>query len=277
MSDKNIQIKSQDISVEEIETMSYVEFISFIEEINRPPGGLTTVYQWIQNCFINKDDLLLEVGSNTGFTSVEIARITKCNIIGIELVEDAIQVARNWVKQENLCNVDFLSGNVEKLVFDNEHFTKIICGGALSFVENRRKAIKECWRVLKNGGMLGASPFYYTQKPPKALIDQLSFILSSKIELWDQSYWLNLFSENGFEIYFQKDFSAPTTSKEQIEQYANNVVECNLNNLSNTKKEVVKKRIANIMLLFNENHNYLGYSVICMRKNTNNKEITLFG
>ena len=70
--------------------MSYVDFISFIKETNRCPGGKDTINWILKNSFANDKTRVLEIGSNTGFSSLEVARLLKCNVLGIDVVANAV-------------------------------------------------------------------------------------------------------------------------------------------------------------------------------------------
>jgi SAM-dependent methyltransferase len=259
-----------------ISELNYVEFISLISEVNRPPGGLGTVYTWIEKCFIEDSSKVLEIGSNTGFTSIEIARVKKSTITGIDVSIDAVNVAKEWVKSENLNNVSFQVGNAESINFPNGHFDVLVCGGATSFISNKKLAISEYSRVLKDFGKLGASQFYYRKTPPDALINKLNNVLGIKIEVWDRLYWEDLFESNGFEIYYKEEFEAPTVNIKRIEQYAEDVCKAKLSNLPKDQLDIAIDRTISIMSLFNDNHKYLGYSIMCMRKISRKSEYILF-
>ncbi len=66
--------------MEDIEKLSYTDFVSLIQEENRPSGGKNTIREILINTFINKDSKVLEVGCTNGFTSLEIARTIGCKV-----------------------------------------------------------------------------------------------------------------------------------------------------------------------------------------------------
>lgn len=63
-------------TAEQIKNMDYSSFVGLINERNRPSGGIKTVHTVAVNAFINKNKKVLEIGSNTGFTSVNLALLT---------------------------------------------------------------------------------------------------------------------------------------------------------------------------------------------------------
>ena len=58
------------LSLDEIEGLDYSGFVSLIDERNRCSGGVKTVHEVIVNSGINRKSNVLEIGCNTGFTSI---------------------------------------------------------------------------------------------------------------------------------------------------------------------------------------------------------------
>ena len=84
---------TKELTKEKVRELNYVDFISLLKETNRPPGGKQTVQEWIKYANITSSSRVLEIGSNTGFTSLELARVTGCKVIGIDVNENAINEA----------------------------------------------------------------------------------------------------------------------------------------------------------------------------------------
>ena len=66
-------------SSEEIEKLSYTDFISLIKEENRPSGGKKTIREIVMNSFITSNSNVLEIGCTNGFSSIEMNKLTNCN------------------------------------------------------------------------------------------------------------------------------------------------------------------------------------------------------
>ena len=81
------------VDLNQIESMNYVQFMAFMNETNRPPGGKGAVRKVAQQVFLNSDNTVLDVGCNTGFISFELARLTKCSVIGVDISTEMIKVA----------------------------------------------------------------------------------------------------------------------------------------------------------------------------------------
>ena len=58
--------------MKKIKEMNYSEFVGLINERNRPSGGIKTIQEVIINARLDEKKKILEIGSNTGFTTVNI-------------------------------------------------------------------------------------------------------------------------------------------------------------------------------------------------------------
>ena len=65
-----------------------------------------------------KDDKVIDLYSGVGSISLYIAKYAK-EVLGIEIVENAVKDARENAKINNIDNVKFISGDVSKLIDDN--------------------------------------------------------------------------------------------------------------------------------------------------------------
>jgi ubiquinone/menaquinone biosynthesis C-methylase UbiE len=172
------------LTPETIEQMNYSEFISLIRETNRCPGGKDTIRKIIQNSFINTNSKVLEIGSNTGFTSLEIAHSIKCDVIGIDISESCINEANRLLKQDvpdiQRC-VTFKEGSAYNIPFIDNTFDLVVAGGATSFMEEKSRAISEYMRVLKSWGFLSVTQLFYKTKPPQEIVESVHVFLESEL------------------------------------------------------------------------------------------------
>jgi ubiquinone/menaquinone biosynthesis C-methylase UbiE len=267
----------KNLNVEQVKSMSYVDFVSLLNETNRPPGGKKTIRTVVQNSFLNRDSSVLEIGCNTGFSSIEIAAIVKCNVIGIDVNEISVKVANENANTHLVSDkVNFQNGNVESLEFADESFDLIMGGGAIAWVKNRSLGIEQCLRVLKPWGLLSVVPFFYHTPPPNELLKELNSSLNINIQPWQKDFWIELFVSNGFELYFEEDKKISPVSSEKINDF--------LKMLLNPVKSEVNANVFEAFLnkgkyyynLFNENHKYLSYGIYLMRKRPVKEQLELF-
>ena len=263
----------------DISSMSYTDFISFIKEENRPSGGKKTIREILINSFINKDSNVLEIGCTNGFTSLEINKLIKCNVIGIDINMNSIDNANERIIKNKLDpnKIKFEHGNVENMKYKDETFDLIVCGNALSFVENKNEAISEIIRVLKPNGMIALVPIWYKQTPDFNIVDNVNKILGFKIKCTREDDWLD-FSRYNLELYLKKDYKFDDPNKKDINAYVDKMISSK-EHLKSYDEEVlqhIKKRWKSIISIFNDNLKMTNYSIILLRKSTEKEEEEIF-
>lgn len=265
------------LTVEQVESMSYVDFVSSLNETNRPPGGKRTIRTILQNSFVNKDSSVLEIGCNTGFSSIEIACVAKCQVVGIDVNQISVKVANENSKSYLVSDkVKFQTGNVESLEFPNEYFDLIMGGGAIAWVNNRSEAIEQCLRVLKPWGILSVVPFFYHTQPPTELLSELNKSLNISIQPWQKEFWIDLFVTNGFELYFEEDKIINPVSGANITDFLKVLLDPIRSKVVESVYDAFLTKGNYYYNLFNENHKYLSYGIYLMRKRPVKEQLELF-
>ncbi len=264
---------------EEINNLSYTDFISFIKEENRPSGGKKSIRDIVQNSFINKDSKILEIGCTNGFSSLEIAKIVGCSVIGIDINENSVKNANDRIKINKLdsSKIKFQYGNAEKLEFGDESFDLIVSGNALSFVRDKSKAMNELLRVLKPNGFISIVPIWYRENPKEEIIKKVNEELGFEIQCTFEKDWLD-FSKYDLELYFKKDYTFIKASEEQISSYVNKMIDSkeHLKIYDLETIQEIKVRWNRIINTFNDNLNMANYSVILLRKPAEKEEEEIF-
>ncbi|HWY34259.1 MAG TPA: methyltransferase domain-containing protein, partial [Nitrosopumilaceae archaeon] len=91
----------------------------------------------------------IDVGSSGGVIDNFLANYFK-SVIGIDIDENAIGIAKNKFKKGNL---KFVVGNIEKLNYQNNSVDVVVCNQVYNFVDNPKRLMNEIYRVLKSGGI----------------------------------------------------------------------------------------------------------------------------
>lgn len=265
---------------EEIKKLSYTNFISLIKEENRPSGGKKTIREIAINSFINEDSNVLEIGCTNGFSSIEINKITKCNVIGIDINKNSISNAIEKIKLNGLDNnkIKFEYGNAEDLsIFKDNTFDLIICGNAISFINNKSKALNELIRVLKPNGFISIVPLWYKSVPNQDIINKVNRELGFNIICYYEKDWMD-FSNKNLELYYKKNYSFIYCTQEQIEKYVEKMIDSkeHLKCYNCDEIKTIKNRWRNTISIFNDNLSLTNYSVILLRKNVYEEEQEIF-
>lgn len=126
--------------------------------------GIGMSLDWVAKLLeLKGNEYVLDVGSGTGRTSVQIAkRLTTGRLVGID-IWDTMELSGNSPERayknaeiEGVkAKVDFKFGNVLEIPFNDDIFDIVTCSSVLNNLsgeKNRVKALKEIFRVLKPGG-----------------------------------------------------------------------------------------------------------------------------
>lgn len=266
-----------------IKDLNYVDLLSYIEEVNRCPGGKRTVLEIVKNTNLKPGAKILEIGSNTGFTSIEIAKLVDCEIIGVDVNENAVSKSLEALKQEPEFiqkRVKFQVGDACDLPFEDESFDLIVTGGANTFIpsEGREAAINEYKRLLKPYGFLSVTNLFYNSPVPEKVLQDLKRVLGFEIKPWTQNYWLRLIIASGMEIFLYDEKKMKARSEKVLESYVQRLIDEStpVKALAPEVKEEFRNKWLEVMQIFNENHKYLSFMFLLLRKNVFPEQQELF-
>ncbi|HET7287439.1 MAG TPA: class I SAM-dependent methyltransferase [Pyrinomonadaceae bacterium] len=101
-------------------------------------------------------DQVLDVCCGSGASAIPAAEMvgSSGSVVGIDLAENLLELARSKAKQQNLTNVQFQSGDITELPFEDASFDAAVCVFGIFFVPDMTSALSELKRVLRPGGKL---------------------------------------------------------------------------------------------------------------------------
>ncbi len=268
--------------IQNIDRMDYSTFVGFIKERNRPSGGIKTVHSVAVNALLNASRKVLEIGSNTGFTSVNLSLLIGCEVIGVDVNEASIAEAQAYAEAQGVHGrVAFLKADATKLPFEDNSFDLVWCSNVTSFISNKEEAISEYLRVLKPGGILVVIPIYYREIPPKDVIEKVSETIGMPLTIRDKKGWKALFETVAdkntqiLELFYEED-SVYLDVENDIESYIDILLTGKFSDLTEEQKNQIRERSAYFYTLFNENLKYAGYSILLYQKRGIKDELELF-
>ena len=111
---------------------------------------------------------VLDLGSGTGYPALLGAQAVgpTGSVIGMDLAEQMLDVARRKASSLKLTNVTFRTGDVTTLPFEANSFDAVTSRFCLMFLPDIPKAAAEIARVLKPGGWLAAAVWSTPDKNP---------------------------------------------------------------------------------------------------------------
>lgn len=150
-------MKKEEFPIEELEKLSYYDLFAHLNVPFFNIGGRSSIDQLVEMCHIGPSSRVLEVGCGTGGNACYIAKKYGCNIVGIDVAEHMVQMARERAIAEGLANkASFDSGDANHLKFADGTFDAVITVFVSQFLDIQQ-AFKEFARVLKQGGYIGVN------------------------------------------------------------------------------------------------------------------------
>ena len=78
-------------------------------------------------------------------------------VIGVDLANELLQLARTKVLQRNLANIEFELGDMLAMRFPVASFDAVVCVFGIFFVPDMAKAVGELWSRIRPGGKLAVT------------------------------------------------------------------------------------------------------------------------
>jgi ubiquinone/menaquinone biosynthesis C-methylase UbiE len=96
----------------------------------------------------------LDLGSGPAYLAIAMARITSLNIVAMDVSADMAKTALANITDRNLCHrIVPAIADVHAMPFPDSSFDIIVSRGSIFFWDDRPRAFREIYRVLKPGGV----------------------------------------------------------------------------------------------------------------------------
>ena len=147
---------------------------------------------------------VLDLGSGSGR---HLVKIKNGKMYLLDFSKEMLKLAEEKSKKEKI-NAEFKQANLWEIPYENEFFDYAVCISALHCVEsaeNRKKAVKELYRVLKKGGKAELGVWNVKSKRFKNIKGKEKYVKwTNKGEryyyLYDEKEIHDLFKKIGFKI-----------------------------------------------------------------------------
>jgi SAM-dependent methyltransferase len=143
---------------------------------------------------------VLDIATGPGYIAEAFAGIAR-EVIGVDLTEAMLAIARERTKERGVLNVSFRAADAENLPFENGAFDVIVCRLALHHLLKPLDVLREMTRVCRAGGTVLVEDIYASEHPERAAFQDRWEILRdpSHVRTLSLSELLQLFREAGLE------------------------------------------------------------------------------
>lgn len=136
--------------------------------------------------YLSSQMQLLDCGCGPGSITVDLAKIVApAQVIGIDIEDSQFIIGENKAQKENVTNVKFQLGNIYQLPFPDNSYDAIFAHAVIYHLKHPHEALKELYRVLKSGGVLGirdAQHDNYIFNPFNPILEKAWDVLAKVVE-----------------------------------------------------------------------------------------------
>lgn len=164
------------------------------------PIMLEYMIQVIEKLHLKKTDKILEAAAGTCVSSRLIAPQVS-SVIAYDVTPKMLEVGKKEAGKEGIRNIDFVTGTVEQMPFDDEAFDLVLTRQSFHHFANMDEPFREMHRVLKKGGRLAIIDLEAAPEENRALNDRIETLRDpSHNRKRSQKEFERLFEKYGLEI-----------------------------------------------------------------------------
>lgn len=157
---------------------------------------------------IKPGDTVVDLGSGAGNDCFVARAIAGDNgkIIGIDMTDVMINLARENAEKLNLNNVEFRLGEIEKIPVAANRADVVVSNCVINLVPEKAKAFSEIFRILKEGGHFSISDIVLNVELPAKILEASEMYAGCVSGALQKDVYLNLIKQAGFiNVVIQKE------------------------------------------------------------------------
>lgn len=125
-----------------------------------------------------KGEIVLDLGSGGGIdvfiSSKYVGESGK--VYGLDMTDEMLELANKNKEKMGVTNVEFIKGYIEEIPLENEIIDVITSNCVINLCESKEDALKEAYRVLKNGGRLAIADV--------VVLKDIPMEIKQSVEMW---------------------------------------------------------------------------------------------
>ena len=166
---------------------------------------------------LREGEVVLDLGSGGGIDAFLAAKKVgpKGKVIGVDMTEEMIQLAKKNAEKMKAENVEFRLGEIENLPLEDEMVDVIISNCVINLSPDKDKVFSEAFRVLKPGGRMLISDIVTQGELPNEIRENLEMWAACVAGALDEKEYIQKIMNAGFEkveVVAKNDFIAMVSS-----------------------------------------------------------------
>ena len=201
---------------------SYAKMIGYLdEELKGLPDSVTGTVAGCGNptalADLKKGEVVLDLGSGGGIDAFLAAKKVglKGRVIGVDMTEEMIQLAKENAERMKVENVEFRLGEIENLPVEDRTADVIISNCVINLSPDKDKVFGEAFRVLKPRGRMLISDIVTQGELPDEIRENLEMWAACVAGALDEKDYLQKIMNAGFEkveVIAKNDFMGIVSS-----------------------------------------------------------------
>jgi len=145
-------------STEDAKTKAAATYNAAADRFDDPANSFWDAFghQTIEQLHLDRGARLLDVCCGSGASAIPAAERVgpEGSVLGIDLAENLLKLARRKAESQGLRNIDFRLGDMLNLGQQEASFDAVVCVFGIFFVPDMTAAVRELWRLVRPGGKL---------------------------------------------------------------------------------------------------------------------------
>ncbi|MBE0511617.1 arsenite methyltransferase [Candidatus Bathyarchaeota archaeon] len=185
---------------------SYAKMIGYSdEELKGLPDSVTGTVAGCGNptalADLREGEVILDLGSGGGIDAFLAAKKVgpKGKVIGVDMTEEMIQLAKKNAERMKIENVEFRLGEIENLPVEDRTVDVIISNCVINLSQDKDKVFSEAFRVLRPGGRMLISDMVTQGELPDEIREDPEMWAACVAGALDEKVYLQKIMNAGFE------------------------------------------------------------------------------
>lgn len=154
----------------------------------------------VARALLQPGESVLDLGSGGGIDAIIAARLVGAEgrVFGLDMTPDMVALARQNAQSANCDNVEFLEGDIADIPLPDASVDAVVSNCVINFCEDKRRVMREAFRILRPGGRFVASDIVKIAPVPEESYEALCKLIGCTNGMSDVDEYREILHELGF-------------------------------------------------------------------------------